>query len=89
MCFFAIILYKSLSINIFSILFLDYKSILVESFTKQRQSALGEFLGTVIGGIYEGIRTEKFDGESDFFEVVKRTHKYLMEMINEFICQKD
>jgi len=68
---------------------LDYKIISVESFTKQRQAALGEFLGTVIGGIYEGISTGKFDGKSDFLEVAKRTHKSLKEMINDFICQKN
>ena len=67
---------------------LDYKSISVEEYTKQRQLALGEFLGTIIGGIYEGIRTGKFDGQSDFLEVAKRTHKSLDAMINDFICQK-
>ena len=67
---------------------LDYKSISVESFTKQRQAALGEFLGTIIGGIYEGISTGKFDEKSDFLEVAKRTHKSLDAMINDFICQK-
>ena len=68
---------------------LNYKSISIEEYTKQRQLALGEFLGTIIGGIYEGIRTGKFDGKSDFLEVAKRTHKSLKEMINDFICQKN
>jgi len=77
------------AINIAYNINLDYKSISVEEYTKQRQLALGEFLGTIIGGIYEGIRTGKFDGKSDFLEVAKRTHKSLKEMINDFICQKN
>lgn len=35
---------------------LEYKSISAEEYKQERQAALGEFLGTVIGGIYEGIR---------------------------------
>ncbi len=66
---------------------LPYKSISVEAYIKERQAALGEFLGTVIGGIYEGIKTDKFTGESDFKEVSKREHKSLDEMIHEFLAQ--
>lgn len=64
---------------------LEYTSISVEEYTKQRKDALGEFLGTVIGGIYEGIRTGKFDGSSDFSVVAQRPHKSIDEMINEYI----
>ncbi len=64
---------------------LEYKSISVEAYIKERQAALGEFLGTIIGGIYEGIKTGKFAGESDFFEVAKRPHKSVDEMIIDFI----
>lgn len=63
---------------------LTYKSISVEDYLKERQAALGDFIGTVIGGIYEGIRTGKFNGESHFAEVTKREHKSLDEMITEF-----
>ena len=65
---------------------LEYKSISVEAYRKERQAALGEFLGTVIGGIYEGIKTEKFAGESDFLEVARRSHKSIDEMIIDFIA---
>lgn len=64
---------------------LQYKSISVDAYIKQRQAALGEFLGTVIGGIYDGIKTGKFAGQSDFFEVAKRSHKSIDEMIIDFI----
>ena len=63
---------------------LEYKSISVETYIKERQAALGEFMGTVIGGIYEGIKTGKFTGESDFFEVAGRQHKSIDEMIVDF-----
>lgn len=65
-------------------LMLEYKSITVEAYIKERQAALGEFMGTVIGGIYEGIKTGKFTGESDFFEVAGRPHKSIDEMIVDF-----
>jgi NAD(P)H dehydrogenase (quinone) len=64
---------------------LKYTSISIEEYTKQRKDELGEFLGTVIGGIYEGIRTGKFDGNSDFSKVAQRPHKSIDEMINEYI----
>lgn len=66
---------------------LEYRSISVEEYTIERQAALGEFLGTVIGGIYEGIRTGKFNGVSNFSEVAKRPHKSIEKMIDEFIDQ--
>ncbi len=66
-------------------LHLKYKSIPFVEYTKERKAALGDFLGTIIGGIYEGIRTGKFDGKSDFYEVAKRPHKSVNDMINEFL----
>lgn len=63
---------------------LKFKSISVEKFIENRRAALGEFMGTIIGGIYEGIRTGEYDGKSDYFNVAKRTHKSLEEMIHEY-----
>jgi len=60
---------------------LSFKSISVDEYIKQRQAALGDFLGTVIGGIYEGIRNGKFNGTSDFTKVAGRAHLELDEMI--------
>ena len=65
---------------------LEYKSISVEAYIQERQAALGEFMGTVIGGIYEGINTGKFAGNSDFLTVAKRPHKSITEMINDFVA---
>lgn len=64
---------------------LVYKSISVDEYTALRKAALGEFMGTVIGGIYEGIRMGKFSGISDFSTVTGRAHKSIDEMIINFL----
>jgi NAD(P)H dehydrogenase (quinone) len=64
---------------------LAYTSVSIDEYTKQRQAALGEFLGTVIGGIYQGIRLGKFYGESHFEEVAGRAHLSLEEMISDYL----
>lgn len=67
---------------------LEYKSISIESYRKERQAAHGEFLGTVIGGIYEGIKMGKSEGKSDFVKVINRAYKTIEKMVLEFINQK-
>ncbi|TRX70604.1 SDR family NAD(P)-dependent oxidoreductase [Carboxylicivirga sp. M1479] len=63
---------------------LTFKNIPVDAYILQRQTALGEFLGTIIGGIYEGIRNGANDVASDFLTISKRPHKSVNEMIKEF-----
>lgn len=53
---------------------LFFESISVEEYTRQRQAELGEFLGTVIAGIYSGIRNGGFDVKSDFKLAAGREH---------------
>ncbi|MBB3699195.1 NAD(P)H-binding protein [Flammeovirga yaeyamensis] len=60
---------------------LDYEAVSVEDYTNARIKALGDFLGSVIGGIYEGINKGAFDGDSQFEEVTGRPHISLVEMI--------
>ena len=64
---------------------LEYRAISVEEYTKQRQEALGAFMGTVIGGIYEGINADKFDAPSDFVKVTGRAHQTKEEMIQDYL----
>lgn len=64
---------------------LKFKNIPVKDYIKNRQNALGEFMGTVIGGIYEGIKLGKFEGLSHFEEITHRPHKTVDEMISDFI----
>ena len=62
---------------------LVYRPASVEEYAQERKNELGEFMGTIIGGIYEGIRKGAFDVESDFFKAAGRQHKSLIEMIRE------
>jgi NAD(P)H dehydrogenase (quinone) len=57
----------------------------VEEYTQERKNELGEFLGTIIGGIYEGIRDGAFNVESDFFNAAGRPHKSPPDMIQELL----
>ena len=67
---------------------LVFRDVSVEQYLAERKAALGEFLGTVIGGIYEGMRAGKFAGPSDFEKIVGRSHKSLQEMIADFEGEK-
>ena len=53
---------------------LTYTPVSVDEYRKERVAELGEFLGTVIAGIYEGIRTGAADNPSDFEEAAGRPH---------------
>ena len=53
---------------------LVFESLSVEEYSMQRQSELGEFMGTIIAGIYSGIRNGGFDVKSDFNQAAGRDH---------------
>ncbi len=63
---------------------LKFTSISVEEYKNERQAALGEFLGTIIAGIYEGIRIGANDVKSDFEKAAGRVHISPLEMIARF-----
>lgn len=63
---------------------LTFTPISVEDYKKERQAALGEFLGTIIAGIYEGIRNGANDVPSDFEKAAGRAHKSPLEMIQTY-----
>ena len=63
---------------------LSFKSISVEAYKKERRAALGGFLGTIIAGIYEGIRSGANNVPSDFEKASGRPHKSTLEMIQAF-----
>ena len=54
---------------------LVYRSMTVEEYRKDRVAALGEFMGSVIAGIYEGIRNGAHDTPSDFTMATGRAHQ--------------
>ena len=61
-----------------------FRSISVEDYSRERKEELGDFIGTVIGGIYEGIRNGAFNVKSDFDKASGKPHKAAIEMITNF-----
>lgn len=53
---------------------LSYRSMSVEAYRRERIEALGDFIGGVIAGIYEGIRQGAYDRPSDFEAAAGRPH---------------
>lgn len=54
---------------------LVYRSMSVEAYRADRIAELGEFMGTVIAGIYEGIREGLSDNPSHFLDAADRDHQ--------------
>ncbi|GHC59081.1 SDR family oxidoreductase [Ulvibacter litoralis] len=63
---------------------LVYNSVSVENYATERKRELGDFLGTVIAGIYEGIRNGANNVISNFEKAAGRPHKSPIEMIKMF-----
>jgi NAD(P)H dehydrogenase (quinone) len=63
---------------------LQFNSVSVDEYEKERKAELGDFIGTVITGIYNGIKIGVYDVPSDFEKVVSRPHKSPIEMIKAF-----
>lgn len=68
---------------------LEYESLTVEEYRRERQSALGDFLGAIIAGIYEGIRNGAMDVQSEFERVVGRPHQSPIEMLRAWAALQD
>lgn len=54
---------------------LSYRPMSVEAYRDDRVSKLGDFMGTVIAGIYEGIRKGANDNPSDYAAAAGRDHQ--------------
>jgi len=54
---------------------ITYRSMSVADYRTERVAELGEFIGTVIGGIYEGIRNGAMDNSSDYAAAAGRPHR--------------
>jgi len=62
---------------------LVYKSLSVEAYTAERAAALGDFLGSIIAGIYQGIKEGAYEVTSDYEKAAGRPHKSPLAMIEE------
>ena len=63
---------------------LSYSPVSIEAYAQERKAALGDFFGTVIAGIYEGIHKGVNDVQSDFIKAAGRAHRPPIEMIQSF-----
>ena len=54
---------------------LRYRSMDVEAYRAERVAELGEFIGSVIAGIYQGIRAGAYNAPSDFTQAAGRAHQ--------------
>lgn len=63
---------------------LSYQALSPEAYRLDRVEALGDFLGTIITGIYEGINQGAYDLNSDFEKAAHRPHLSPLEMILAF-----
>jgi len=63
---------------------LTYNSVSVKAYEMERKEELGDFIGTVIAGIYNGIKIGVNDVKSDFEKATGRPHKSTIEIIKEF-----
>ena len=68
---------------------LVFKNESVEAYKAERIEALGDFMGTVIAGIYEGIKEGANDVPSDFETVTGRPHLSAIEMMEAFRKAQD
>ena len=60
---------------------LTYSPMTMEAYEAERKEALGEFLGTVVAGIYSSMRNGAYEVASDFDKAAGRSHKGPLEMI--------
>ena len=60
---------------------LSYRAVSVKDYKKERIAALGEFLGTVIAGIYESMANGAYEVPSDFEIAAGRPHLHPRELI--------
>ena len=63
---------------------LVFQRMTVDEYLADRKGALGEFIGTVITGIYDSMARGWFDVPSDFETVTGRPHKSVDRMIADF-----
>lgn len=63
---------------------LKYNSVTVDEYEEERKAELGDFIGTVIAGIYHGIKKGVNDVPSDFEKAAGRPHKSTVQILKKF-----
>ena len=60
---------------------LVYNPVSVKEYSIERKEALGDFYGSIISGIYEGIHNGTYNVKSDYQKAAGRSHNTAIEMI--------
>ncbi len=63
---------------------LKFNNVSVEAYEKERKAELGEFIGTVIAGIYEGIKNGANEVPSHYEKAASRAHKSALEIVEDY-----
>lgn len=63
---------------------LKFRSVSVSEYEKERKAELGDFIGTVIAGIYNGIKKGVNNVPSDFEKAAGRLHKSTVQLLRDF-----
>ena len=63
---------------------LVYNALSIEAYKADRIAGLGDFLGTIIAGIYEGIKNGANDVHSDYEKATGRPHKSALRLIEAY-----
>jgi NAD(P)H dehydrogenase (quinone) len=63
---------------------LAFESLSINEYLKWQQKHNGEFLGSIIAGIYQKIRNNEFYLKSDFKKVTERQHKSMNDIFKEY-----
>jgi NAD(P)H dehydrogenase (quinone) len=63
---------------------LSYTPVSVAAYTEDRKSELGDFLGAIVAGIYEGIQRGANDVASDYERATGRPHRSPLKMLESF-----
>ncbi|GAA4233178.1 SDR family oxidoreductase [Postechiella marina] len=63
---------------------LVYKAVSVQEYLAERKEELGVFMGTIIAGIYQGIKEGANNVSSDFEKAAGRAHKTTLDIIKDF-----
>ncbi|NNC83560.1 MAG: SDR family NAD(P)-dependent oxidoreductase, partial [Flavobacteriales bacterium] len=63
---------------------LKYQAVSIENYKQERIAELGDFIGTVIAGIYEGMSRGVNEVPSDYEKAAGRVHKPIKEVIEDF-----
>ena len=66
---------------------LTYEDMSVAAYRQDRTAELGEFMGTIIAGIYEGIRSGGFEEPSHYTTAAGRPHRPLPEIIRDHLTE--